>query len=57
VSNEYSTHQLTTHYLAQHDSKKSGLQKTESEEAGLALSKLVSKLEAGNRIPDKIHRR
>jgi len=24
-------------------------------EAGLALSKLVSKLEAGNRIPDKIH--
>jgi len=33
-----------------------GLQKTESVEAGLALSKLVSKLEAGNRILDKIHK-
>jgi len=30
-----------------------GLQKTESVEAGLALSKLVSKLEAGNRILEK----
>jgi len=32
-----------------------GLQKTKSVEAGFALSKLVSKLEAGNQIPDKIH--
>ena len=33
-----------------------GLQKTASVEAGLTLSKLVSKLEAGSRILDKIHR-
>jgi len=32
------------------------LQKTEGAEAGLTLSKLVSKLEAGSRIPDKIHK-
>jgi hypothetical protein len=31
------------------------LKKTECVEAGLALSKLVSKLEAGSRIADKIH--
>jgi hypothetical protein len=30
-----------------------GLQKSKSVEAGLELSKLVSKLEAGNQIPDK----
>jgi len=32
-----------------------GFEKTVSSEAGLALSKLVSKLDAGNRIPDKIN--
>ncbi|MFH1883843.1 MAG: hypothetical protein ABIL62_14195 [Planctomycetota bacterium] len=29
--------------------------KTEAVEAGMVLSKLVSKLEAGSRMPDKIH--
>jgi len=33
-----------------------GFQKTESVETGSALSKLVSKQEAGSRIPDKIHK-
>jgi hypothetical protein len=34
-----------------------GLQKKRGVEAGLSLSNLVSKLDAGNRMPDKIHRR
>jgi len=37
------------------ENQQMGFEKTVSSETGLTLSKLVSKLEAGSRMPDKIH--